>query len=107
MSLCNTEKTQGREGGGDFKLYKIVDSLFTAAALQLSDTAAASADEMLAAAAAVGQRCEQNLACYDELTGRLCGLVEAADLHWRHYNTCLSMLCTLLRLGSTLSSLVW
>ena len=61
------------------------------------------------AAAAMDRRGEENLVLYEELTGRLCDLVEeAADLHWRHYNTCLSMLCTLLRLdGSVCRMLVF
>jgi len=40
---------------------------------------------------------EENMKLYTCLVESLCEQIEKADLHWRHYNTTLTMLCAMLR----------
>ena len=54
--------------------------------------------EVEAAVSARDKESVVNLEQYQGLVDTLCDLVESSDLHWRHYNTALSMLCALLRL---------
>ena len=40
---------------------------------------------------------QENMVQYTRLVESLCEQVEKADLHWRHYNTSLTVLCAMLR----------
>jgi len=47
--------------------------------------------------ATLDKRGQENMVLYTRLVESLCEQVEKADLHWRHYNTSLTMLCAMLR----------
>jgi hypothetical protein len=66
----------------------------------LSGQPPASEEEVRSALAAVERADQENQGWYSALAASLCHLAEESDLHWRHYNTCLSMLCRLLRSDS-------
>jgi len=56
------------------------------------------AEENIASSmATLVKRGNENMGLYIRLVESLCGEVEKADLHWRHYNTSLTMLCAMLR----------
>jgi len=54
-------------------------------------------EKITSSLAALTKKGEENMMMYTKLVESLCLQVEKADLHWRHYNTSLTMLCAMLR----------
>ena len=54
--------------------------------------------------ATLDKRGQENMVLYTRLVESLCEQVEKADLHWRHYNTSLTMLCAMLRYNTIFKS---